>query len=603
MDKKKTGGIPERADVDSEFKWHPGDIFPTDESWEDALKEAEKEIQRITSFKGKLGESAETLLGCFTFRDEISVKIEQLYAYAAIKKDEDTRVTNYLEMHDRISTLCVRFSALASYITPEIMSIPEETIRSFVDEEDGLKTYRHAIEDLLRLRRHILSEKEEALIAKAGNVFRAPSDVFNLLTNADMIFPGIKDEEGGDIEISNSLYYLHRGSADRSVRKANEEAFHGTYRRYRNSLAALLRAGVQKSLFNAEVRGYESTLHAELDEDRIPLDVFHGLLNTVNDNLAPLHRYTSLRKRILGLDEVRGYDLYNSLFPGAKMTVPFGEAKEMLIRGMKPLGGEYTRNLAAGMEGGWTDVYENAGKRSGAYSLGLYGVHPYVLLNHHDRLDDAFTLAHEFGHAMHSYYSQMAQPRVYSDYTIFNAEIASTTNETLFMNHLLAETNDREKRLYLLDFYIDSIRSTFYRQTLFSEFELDIHKRAGNGEALSAELMDGIYGRLFEKYYGPEFVLDEYKSAEWSRIPHFYRPFYVFSYATGLSAAVLFANKILDEGEGAARRYIDCFLSAGSSDYSTEILAKAGVDVTSPEAVLATTRLFNRLLDEVEEML
>lgn len=594
--------IRERRDVDDAFKWRTEDIFPSDEAWEEAFEVLRGNLPRVASFKGRLKESAKTLLDCFMLQDEITVKLEQAFAYASLNKDVDTRVTEYQDGYNRIYALVVEFSEAASYITPEILSIPEERIKSFLKEEEGLMVYGHALDNILRQREHVLSEKEEAIIAAAGNVFRAPSDAFNMLTDADMSFPKIKDEKGDEMEVSNALYYLHRNSRHRAVRRANEEAFHGTYRKFRNTLASLLRSSVYKSIFEARVRGYPSTLHAALDSPNIPVEVYHNLLQSVHDNIEPLHRYTGLRKRILGLDEIYAYDLYNTLYPDADMKVDFDEAKTLLAEGLKPLGEEYVDIMMNGLEGGWVDVYENTGKRSGAYSAGIYGVHPFVLLNYHDRLDDAFTVAHELGHSMHSYYSQKTQPKVYADYTIFNAEVASTTNEVLLMNHLLQVTKEKDKRRFLLDFYLDSIRATFFRQTLFAEFELEIHERAEKGESITADFMDELYGSLMQKYYGPELKTDAYMSTEWCRIPHFYRCYYVYSYATGYAAAVAFSQRILAQGRDARAMYLSHFLSGGSSDYSTEILKKAGVDMTSPEPIVATARLFDSLLDELEKL-
>jgi oligoendopeptidase F len=595
--------IPERKDVPDKFKWHTTDIFESDAEWEKAFEKLKGAMPRIASFKGKLGKSAKNLLECYTFQDEISEKIEHVFAYASLNKDTDTRVTKYQDMYNQIYALAVEFSAAAAYITPEILSVPEETIRSFIAEEKGLKVYEHALNDLMRQRAHILSEKEENLIAGAGNVFRGASDAFTMLTNADLTFPTIEDEEGKEVKTSNSLYYMFRGSRDRAVRKANEEAYHGRYREFRNTLASLMRTNVYKAMFNAKVRGYESTLHAALDGANIPVEVYMNLVNSVNDNLAPLHRYAKLRKKILGVDELHGYDLYNTLFPDADMKVTFDEAKELVAVGLEPLGEDYLGTMMKGIESGWIDVYENEGKRSGAYSAGIYGVHPFVLLNYHDRLEDAFTLAHELGHSMHSWHSQKHQPKVYADYTIFNAEVASTTNEALLVNHLLEVTKDREQKLFLLDFYIDSIRNTFYRQTLFAEFEMTIHKAAEEGKSLTADYLEETYGGLVKKYYGPAFTLDEYKSAEWSRIPHFYRDFYVYCYATGYSAAAAFAKRIQEQGDVARDLYVEHFLSGGSSDYSTVLLKKAGVDMTTPEPIVALSELFDRLIDEMEKLI
>jgi len=595
--------IKARNEIDDSFKWRTEDIFPSDQAWEKAFGDLNEDIKRFKEFKGKLGASSKVLLDYYLFQDEVDIKLTKVFCYSNLKKDQDTLETKYQDLYNRSYSLAVEFSTADAFATPEILAIPDETIEKFLAEEDGLKVYEHELRDLMRQRKYILSEKEESLIAKAGNVFHAPNDVFNMLTDADMTFPKILDEEGNETETSNSLYYKYRGSKHRSVRKANEEAYHGEFRKYRNTLSSLMRANIHRDTFNVKAREYDSCLAAALHGPNIPLKVYENLIKSVNDNIEPLHRYTALRKKILNINEVHGYDLYNSLFPDASMTVPFEEAKTLLLEGLKPLGDDYIYNLREGLEGGWLDVYENLGKRSGAYSMGVYGTHPYVLLNYHNRLDDAFTLAHEFGHSMHSFYSQKSQPKIYAGYTTFNAEIASTTNEVLLVNHLLKVTTEKEPRLFLLDFYLDSLRNTFFRQTLFAEFEWEIHKRSESNESLTADLLDDIYGSLVKKYYGPELVLDDYKAAEWSRIPHFYRGFYVYTYATGFSAAIAFADRILKSGADARRTYIDKFLSAGSRDYSTNILSDAGVDMTSSEPIIATARLFNSLLDELEILL
>jgi len=603
VEKNKTTTIRERSQIDDQFKWHTQDIFPSDEAWEADFEKLKASIPRLSEFRGKLGSSGEILLDCFKFQDEIGALFWKVFGFAMVKKDQDTRQTKYQAMYNRAAALSVEFGAAASFITPEILAIPEAKLKAFLVEEPCLALYEHALEDTLRQRKHVLSEKEEAIIASAGNVFRGASDVFNMLTDADLKFPEIKDEDGNLVATSNSLYYKYRGSRNREVRRANEEAYHGTYVEYRNTLAALMRTNVFRNIFSAKVRGYESCLHSALDGANIPVEVYRNLVKTVNDNVHVLHRYTTLRKRILGLDKLKGYDLYNSLFPDADMEVSFSEAKNLVRVGLQPLGTKYLEVLFNGMEGGWLDVYENEGKRSGAYSAGIYGVHPFVLLNYHDRLEDAFTLAHEMGHAMHSWHSQMTQPMVYSDYSIFNAEVASTTNEALLINHLLKVITDKKKRAYLLDFYLDSIRNTFFRQTLFAQFEMEIHQRVEKGESLTADLLEELYGGLVQKYYGPDLDVDQYKSVEWSRIPHFYRNFYVYTYATGYSAAVCFSKRILEKGEPARDMYIKHFLSGGSSDYSTELLTKAGVDMTKPEPILATVELFDNLLDELEKLI
>lgn len=602
-EEKVSTKIPVRSDIDDHYKWHIEDIYASTDKWEKDFETVKAAIPELAAYKGRLGESGKTLLEFFERREEVSMVFSRAYVYAFMKRDEDTRVQENLARLGRMGNMATEFGQALSYVNPELLALPEGELKGFFEHEEGLKLYEHALDDLLRSKKYTLSGREEEILAASGNISRGISDIFTALTNTDITFPDIKDEDGNDVATSNSLYYKYRGSSDRAVRKANEEAFHGTFRHFRNSLASMMQTNVNRNRFYTEMRGYESCLRRALHDDNIPNEVYMNLIKTVNDNLEPLHRYTRLRKRILGVEDLHGYDLYCSLFPAEDEEIPYGEAVEIVKDGLKPLGTGYMEVFNSGMTSGWVDVYENEGKRSGAYSTGVFGVHPYVLHNYNGTLNDVFTLAHEMGHAMHSYYTHTTQPYVYANYPIFAAEIASTANEALLMLHLLKNTDNKARKLYLLDFYLDQIRQTFYRQTLFAEFELIVHEKAEGGETLTADLMDQIYGDLFQKYYGPELVMDEYKAAEWSRIPHFYRNFYVFAYATGISAGTAFAKKMLDEGDETRDKYVNIFLSGGSSKYVIDLLNDAGVDMTSPEPILATTEFFNELLDELEALL
>ncbi|MFH2002855.1 MAG: oligoendopeptidase F [Planctomycetota bacterium] len=603
MDSRSAARIRPRAEIPDRDRWKIQDIYTSIEEWEKDFTEIKESIPKLAEYKGRLSESGKTLLEFFTGREGVSQIFSRAYSYAFMKRDEDTRVQDHVARLGRIANLATEFSQSLSFVNPEILALPEETLQNFIREEAGLNEYAHYLDDLLRTKKFTLSDKEERILAASGNIARSMSDIFTALTNTDLTFPKIKDEDGNEVATSHSLYYKYRGAKDRAVRKANEEAFHGTFRKFRNSLAAMMQANVNRDRFYTSMRGYSSCLERALHDDNIPEQVYHNLIKTVNLNLAPLHRYTRLRKRILGLDRLCGYDLYCSLFPEQDLDINYDEAVTLVRKGLAPLGEEYMGILNTGLENGWVDVYENEGKRSGAYSTGVYGVHPYVLHNYNGTLNDVFTLAHEMGHALHSYYSQTHQPYHYSGYPIFAAEIASTANEALLMLHVLKETREREKKLYLLDFFLDQIRATFYRQTLFSEFELAVHEKAESGESLTADLMDTIYGDLFKKYYGPELDVDEFKTVEWSRIPHFYRNFYVYTYATGISAGTAFAHKILKEGDTARDKYIHTFLSGGSSEYVIDLLKKADLDMTTPTPILATISFFDELLDELEALL
>lgn len=602
-EKKMTGKIPPRDAIDQRYKWRINDIYATPEAWEDDFESIKAAIPDLAAYKGRLAESAKTLLSFLKERDEVSQILSKAYVYAFMKRDENTKVQENLARLGKIANLATEMGQKLAFFNPEILEIPEDKIHGFMEEEEGLRLYEHVFNDLLRTKKHTLTEREEEILAATGNISRGISDIFTALTNADLTFPVINDEEGHQVATSNSLYYKYRGSKNRKVRKENEEAYHGTFRNFRNSLASMMQTNVNRNRFYTQIRRYDNCLERALFDDNIPAEVYKNLVRTVNENLEPLHRYTRLRKKILGVDKLHGYDLYCSLFPAQDMVIPYEEAVSLVRDGLKPLGEDYMKAFNDGMDSGWVDVYENEGKRSGAYSTGVYSIHPYVLHNYHGTLNDVFTLAHEMGHALHSYYTHAKQPYVYASYPIFAAEIASTANEALLMQHMLKKTEDEAKKLYLLDFYLDQIRQTFYRQTLFAEFEMIIHDKAEAGETLTADLMDQVYGDLFQKYYGPELVLDDFKSVEWSRIPHFYRNFYVYTYATGISAGTAFAKKILDEGETARDRYVQIFLSGGSSDYAINLLKDAGLDMTSPEPILATIEFFDELLDELEKLL
>lgn len=602
-DNPSSATIRSRDEIPDNDKWKIEEVYTSFDEWEKDFTKIKDSIPELADYKGRLGESGKILLEFFTRREAVSQVFSRTYTYAFMKRDEDTRVQENVARLGRIANLATEFSQKLSFIHPEILALPEEKLEGFIDEEAGLKEYRHYLDDLMRTKKHTLSDKEERILAASGNIARSMSDIFTALTNTDMTFPKIEDEEGKEVATSHSLYYKYRGSKDRNVRKANEEAFHGEFRKYRNSLAAMMQANVNRDRFYTEIRGYGSCLERALHDDNIPVEVYHNLVKTVNKNLAPLHRYTELRKKILGLDKLYGYDLYCSLFPAQDMSIDYADAITLVEKGLEPLGDEYMKVLDQGLKNGWVDVYENEGKRSGAYSTGVYGVHPFVLHNYNGTLNDVFTLAHEMGHALHSHFSQLRQPYHYSGYPIFAAEIASTANEALLMRHVLEETDDRDKKLYLLDFFLDQIRATFYRQTLFSEFELAVHEKAESGETLTADLMDEIYGELFKKYYGPGLEVDDFKTVEWSRIPHFYRNFYVYTYATGISAGTAFARKILKEGDAARDKYINIFLSGGSSNYVIDMLKEAGLDMTTPAPIEDTISVFDELLDELEKLL
>ncbi|WP_433748961.1 oligoendopeptidase F [Falsibacillus pallidus] len=598
-----TKALPKRTEVPEELTWKLEDIFESDEKWNEEYNAVKDMLNDADSFKGKLGSSAEGLLKLLKYQDEVLEKMGKIYTYSHMKYDQDTTNSTYQGMDDRAKNLYTQISSAFSYVVPEILSIDEEKLTKFVEGNQDLQQYKHALEEINLQRPHVLSSEEEALLAQAGEVFMASSNTFGMLNNADLEFPAIKDENGEEVEVTHGRYTSFLESADRRVREDAFKAVYSTYGKYRNTFSSTLSGQVKTDNFNARVRNYDSARHAALSENNIPESVYDNLVNTVNDNLHLLHRYVKLRKKILGVDELHMYDLYTPLVKEVKMEIPYEEAKGMILDGLAPLGEEYRNVLEEGFSNRWVDVVENKGKRSGAYSSGAYGTNPYILMNWQDNVNNLFTLAHEFGHSVHSYYTRKSQPYTYGNYSIFVAEVASTCNEALLNDYLLKTIDDEKKRIYLLNHYLEGFRGTVFRQTMFAEFEHLIHKKAQNGEALTADLLTEEYYKLNQKYFGSDdIVIDEEIGLEWSRIPHFYYNYYVYQYATGFSAATALSQQILDEGEEAVSRYIG-FLKSGSSDYPIEVLKKAGVDMTTSEPIEAALKVFEEKLAELEELL
>ena len=600
---KKTNTLPKRDEIPEEKTWNLEDIFNTDKDWEKEFSEIKEMLPKLKEFKGKLGVSGESLFEALQYQNEISKKLGKLYTYAHMRYDQDTTNSYYQGLNDRASQLVSQVSNAASYITPELLAVPEEKIAQFLNDYPDLKVYKHALDQLNHQRPHVLSEKEESLLAQVSEVTSSSSNTFGMLNNADMKFPEVKDEEGNEMEITHGRYLRFLESGDQKVRENAFKAVFGTYGKFKNTFSSTLAGNVKKNIFNASVRNYESARQAALSKNHIPEVVYDQLISTVNDNLHLLHRYVKLRKRVLEVEELHMYDLYTPLIKDVKMEVPYEDAKDYVKEGVKPLGEEYVSIIEEGFNNRWVDVEENVGKRSGAYSSGSYGTMPYILMNWQDNVNNLFTLAHEFGHSVHSYYTRKNQPYPYANYSIFVAEVASTCNEALLNDHLLKVTEDKQKRLYLLNHFLEGFRGTVFRQTMFAEFEYIIHQRAEGGEPLTPDLLSEIYYDLNKKYFGEEdIVVDDEIALEWARIPHFYYNFYVFQYATGYSAATALAKQILDEGEPAVERYLD-FLKAGSSDYPIEVLKKAGVDMTSAEPIKQALSVFEETLDELESLL
>ena len=599
---EQTKKLPARSEIPEKDTWRLEDIFATDKEWEKEFDEVKELTPSVTAYAGKLGESSENLYNALKTQDEVTLRVEKLYAYAHMRYDQDTTNSFYQGLNDRIQNLYTQVASALSFMTPEILAIKEEKISSFLEENEALRLYKHALEEITRQRPHVLSAEEEALLAKAGDVLGASSTTFGMLNNADLEFPTIKDEEGNEVEVTHGRYTRFLESEDRRVRKEAFSAMYDTYGKFKNTFASTLSGTVKRDNFNALVRHYESARQAALSANNIPEEVYDNLVTTINKHLPLLHRYTKLRKKVLNVDELHMYDLYTPLVKDVNMKVTYEEAKEYTLKGLEPLGEEYKSVLEEGFNNRWVDVHENKGKRSGAYSSGSYGTNPYVLMNWQDNVNNLFTLAHEFGHSVHSYYTRKTQPYPYGDYSIFVAEVASTTNEALLNEYLLENLEDEKQKQSVLNHYLEGFRATVFRQTMFAEFEHDIHVKAQNGEPLTPELLSKTYYDLNKKYFGEDMVIDEDISLEWARIPHFYYNYYVYQYATGFSAATALSKQILEEGEPAVERYLE-FLKAGSSDYPINVLKKAGVDMTSAKPIEEALKVFEEKLDEMEKLL
>ncbi|MGG1369209.1 oligoendopeptidase F [Priestia megaterium] len=601
-EQSKVKKLPSRSEIKVEDTWKLEDIFTSDDAWEKEFEEVKALIPQMEKFKGKLGESAQTLYDALQEQDELTMRVSKLYTYAHMRYDQDTTNSFYQGLNDRIKTLYTQIASALSYVTPEILSIEESKIKQYMAEHKELKLYAHALDEITRERPHILSESEEALLAQASEVLGSSSNTFGMLNNADLEFPSIKDENGEEVEITHGRYIRFLESSDRRVREEAFKAVYETYGKFKNTFASTLSGTVKKDNFSARVRHYNSARHSALSTNNIPEEVYDNLVKTVNDNLHLLHRYIDLRKKVLGIEELHMYDLYTPLVKDVKMEVTYEEAKDYILKGLKPLGEDYLNVLKEGFENRWVDVHENKGKRSGAYSSGTYGTNPYILMNWQDNVNNLFTLAHEFGHSVHSYYTRKTQPYPYGDYSIFVAEVASTCNEALLNDYLLKTIDDEKQRLYLLNHYLEGFRGTVFRQTMFAEFEHDVHVRAQNGEPLTPELLTKLYYDLNKKYFGDNLVIDEEIGLEWARIPHFYYNYYVYQYATGFSAAAALSKQILEEGNAAVERYVG-FLKSGSSDYPIEVLKKAGVDMTTSQPIEEALAVFEEKLTEMERLL
>ena len=593
--------IPQRSDIAEKDKWAIEDMYATDEAWEQDLARAKEMPEKIASYKGLLSTDSAKLLEYLRADDDMTVLLESLINYAQRRNDEDTRDAKYQDMVSRLEMLFVDISGAAAFVTPEILSIDDDTMERFFREQPEMELYRLCIDRGRRKRAHILSEAEERIMALTGEMTGSPDNIFSMFNDADLKFPDATDKDGNKHQVTHGSYIPLMHSNDRELRKSAFESLYGVYENFRNTSAAVLASQVKCLTFRARARKYDSTLQAALDGNEVPVEVYKQLIEAVHENMHYMYKYVKLRKKLLGVDELHAYDLYAPIVSDIEVKIPFDQAKQEVYDSLAPMGEDYRAIFSQGITDRWIDVYENEGKRSGAYSAGAR-VHPYVLLNHKDTLDSEFTLAHEMGHAIHSYLSNKNQPVVYADYVIFVAEVASTCNESLLMQHLLRITTDKKRRAYLINYFLEQFRTTLYRQTMFAEFELMINEKAENGESLTADVLCELYRQLNILYYGEDIVIDHELDMEWARIPHFYYNYYVYQYATGFSAAIALSQRILKEGAPAVKDYIG-FLSGGCSKDPISLLKGAGVDMTSTKPVTDALKLFGELIDEMEELM
>jgi oligoendopeptidase F len=592
--------LPKRSEVKLEDTWNLDDMYATDAAWEQDLSDIRTKSGALAAYEGKVAASAKNLLDVLTLEAEVSQKIELAFNYAQRLYDEDTGNNAHQAMAAKVMSLYAELGSQTAFIEPEILAIDEKTLEAFYKEEAGLSLYRKQIAEIQRVKAHRLSAEMEKLLALTMEMSQTPSDTYGLLHNADMTFPETKDENGEMIRITDGRFVPLLESADRTVRKEAFEKYYAEYKKLLNTYASLYNGQVKQQIFYAKARNYESTLVAAVDANNVSPVVYKNLVDTVDKNLDKLHRYVRLRKKYLGVEELHMYDIYTPMLPDASRKYTFEEAKEIVLAALAPLGEDYVAKVKEGFENRWIDVYENQGKRGGAYSAGAYGTHPYVLLNYNGSLDNVFTLAHEMGHAMHSYYSNENQPYIYSQYRIFVAEVASTCNEVLLLEYLLAHTDGEKERKSLLNHYLDMFKGTLFRQTQFAEYEMKTNQMVEEGESLNADNLSSLYKEINEKYYGPDMVSDDEIAYEWARIPHFYYDFYVYQYATSFSAAVAIAHDILRDGEPVVKRYKE-FLSGGCSEAPVELLRKVGVDLESAEPIQAAIDVMAEVLDEMEK--
>ncbi|WP_409292569.1 oligoendopeptidase F [Peribacillus sp. SCS-37] len=585
-----------REEAPIEHQWNLGDLFESAEEWEKAYQEVEISLNDLREFNGNIKGSSD-LLRFLKREEEISAIFTNVYVYARLSSDLDTRDSGAQSLVDRVTGLNVRYSEAESFFMPFLLSLEEEVLKGYIAEEEELQYFEKSLLRSYRYKRHVLSREQEEVVSQLGEAFSAPGQTFNMLNNADIKFGEVTDKSGNKQELTRGMYSKLMEDEDREVRKEAYEAYYMPYVQLKNSIASTLSANIKNNVAMAKVRKYPSALEKGLFGDMVPGEVYENLISAAKKNIDTLHSYNEVRKKLLGLDELAPYDQSVDLIKGVKEDIEFEEAYEMMLEALSPLGSEYRETLASFKDQRYIDVWETPGKRSGAYNMGVYGVHPFVLLNHHNDLNSLFTLTHEMGHAMHSYYSSQHQPRISAGYSIFVAEVASTVNEVLLIQHLLKKA-EGDRRKYLLNHFIDQFKGTFFTQVMFAEFEKLTHEHAEHGKPLNAEVFSSIFERLTREYNGDALSLTEQAKYGWARIPHFYRPFYVYKYATGFASALSIAGKLLNGEEGAQEAYL-AFLKSGSSEYPLELLKKTGVDLTAPEPIDSALATFRSLVEEL----
>lgn len=592
-----------RSNGDPKDQWDLSHLIENQEVWEQYYADITAMAETVASYSGRLSEDPAKLAACLKENEIMEEMFSRLYTYSYMKFHEDTSVSDHQEATEKVNALMVKVSSASAFIEPELMAMDVDQLNTIISTYEPLKQYAHYIEDLIRQKAHILPKEQEALLAGLGDFAGSPGSIFAMFNDADLKFPDIQDESGETVPLTKGNFIKYLESPDVKVRESAFKTVYATYKASENTLASILTANLKKNVFLMGARGFSSSCEASLFSKNIDISVYDNLIEAVNNHLDLLHRYVALRKKVLRLDELHMYDLYIPMIAEEKEEISYSSAKATVLEALQVMGPEYIAVVQKAFDEKWIDVYENEGKRSGAYSWGTYGAHPYILLNYQDNIKNMFTLAHELGHTMHSYFSSKAQPYTYASYPIFLAEVASTVNESLLMQHLLKTTTDKNKRLFLLNHYMESFRSTLYRQTMFAEYEKIIHTHVENGQALTAKTLSDLYYDLNVKYYGNDLIVDEEIAMEWSRIPHFYSSFYVYQYATGFSSAIAIAKNILESGDKSVANYIRNFLSAGKSKYPLETLKAAGVDMTTAAPVTDALKVFEQVLDEMESLL